>query len=140
MKGLFWNDFRCIPNCGTRVRAEAIEQAKGIAKRMDQAISGGKRLLVAVHTCPWRELNGHPLRGNEQDILSAYSGNSQVGKAMEKRNKHIDLLVCGHTHMPVREQVLHGIWSLNVGADYGRFRGVVYDTAARSIRWIGEPF
>jgi predicted phosphodiesterase len=140
MKGLFWNDFRCIPNCGTRVRAEAIEQAKGIAKRMDQAISGGKRLLVAVHTCPWRELNGHPLRGNEQDILSAYSGNSQVGKAIEKRNKHIDLLVCGHTHMPAREQVLHGIWSLNVGADYGRFRGVVYDTAARSIRWIGEPF
>jgi len=42
--------------------------------------------------------------------------------------------------MPVREQVLHGIWSLNVGADYGRFRGVVYDTGARSICWIGEPF
>jgi len=140
MNGLFWNDFRFIPNCGTRVRAEAKEQAEGIAARMDEAIASGKRLLVAVHTCPWRELNGHPLRGNEQDILSAYSGNSQVGKAMEKRNKHIDLLVCGHTHMPVREQKLHGVQSLNVGTDYGIFRGVVYDTGDKTTRWIGDPF
>jgi len=139
MKGLFWNDFRFIPNCGTRVRAEAGEQAEGIAGRMDQAISSGKRLLVAVHTCPWRELNGHPLRGSEEDILSAYSGNSLVGKEIQKRAASVDFLMCGHTHMPVRERSLHGITSLNVGADYGRFRGIIYDTDSRQIRWIGEP-
>lgn len=140
MNRIFWNDFRFIPNCGTRVRAEAIEQAHGIASRMDEAIASGKRLLVAIHTCPWRELNGHPIRGNEQDILSAYSGNSLVGKEMARRAKSIDLLVCGHTHMPVREQNLHGVRSLNIGADYGVFRSVIYDTITRSIRWIGEPF
>lgn len=140
MNGLFWNDFRYIPNCGTRVRAEAREQAAGIASRMDDAITAGKRLLLAVHTCPWRELNGHPLRGNEQDILSAYSGNSQVGEALENRAGHIDLLVCGHTHMLVREQNLHGITCLNVGADYGRFRGIIFDTDTKQIRWLGESF
>ena len=139
MNGLFWNDFRYIPNCGTRVRAEAGEQAEGIAARMDQAISSGKRLLVAIHTCPWRELNGHPLRGSEEDILSAYSGNSLVGKEIQKRAASVDFLMCGHTHMPVRERSLHGITCLNVGADYGRFRGIIYATDSRQIRWVGEP-
>jgi len=139
MNGLFWNDFRFIPNCGTRVRAEAKEQAAGIASRMDEAIASDKRLLVAVHTCPWRELNGHPLRGSEEDILSAYSGNSLIGKEIQKRAASVEFLMCGHTHMPVRERVLHGITSLNVGADYGRFRGIIYDTESRQIRWVGEP-
>jgi predicted phosphodiesterase len=139
MNGLFWSDFRYMPNCGTRVREEAIEQASGLASRMDAAITSGKRLLVAVHTCPWRELNGHPLRGNETDILSAYSGNSLVGNEIQKREASIDFLICGHTHRPVREQDLHGIRCLNVGADYGRFRGVIYDADTRLIRWVGEP-
>lgn len=139
MDGLFWNDFRCIPNCGTRIRAEARKQAEGIASRMDEAITAGKRLLVAVHTCPWRELNGHPLRGSKDDLLSAYSGNSLLGREMEARASSIDFLMCGHTHMPVRQRLIHGITSLNVGADYGRFRGVIYDMDSRQIRWIGEP-
>ena len=139
INGLFWNDFRYIPNCGTSVHAEAREQAAGIAARMDKAIAAGKRLLVATHTCPWRELNGHPLRGNESDILSAYSGNSLVGTELEKRAASVEFLMCGHTHMPVREREIHGIAALNVGADYGIFRGVVYDTANRQIQWIGEP-
>ena len=139
MNGLFWNDFRYIPNCGTRVREEAKEQASGLASRMDAAISAGKRLLVAVHTCPWRELNGHPLSGDESDILAAYSGNSLLGKEIERRAGHVDFLVCGHTHVPVPDQELHSIRCLNVGADYGRFRGVMYDADTRQIRWVGEP-
>ncbi|MFQ3577665.1 MAG: hypothetical protein SNJ52_01465 [Verrucomicrobiia bacterium] len=140
MNGLFWNDFRCIPNCGTRVRAESIEQATGLATRMDQAMAQGKRILAAVHTCPWRELNGHPLRGTALDILSAYSGNSRIGTEIAQRADYVDLVVCGHTHMPVKERNLHGIPSLNIGTDYGIFRGVIYDTEAKSVRWIGEPF
>ena len=139
MNGLFWNDFHYIPNCGTRVQAEAREQAAGIAARLDLAIAAEKRLLVATHTCPWRELNGHPLCGTELDILSAYSGNSLIGKELEKRAASVEFLMCGHTHMPVRERKIHGIPCLNVGADYGVFRGVVYDTDNKRIKWIGEP-
>ena len=80
MDGLYWRDFRYIPNCATRIQEEARAQAEGLAARMDAAIAAGKRLLIATHTCPWRELNGHPLRGGPSDILSAYSGNSLVGK------------------------------------------------------------
>ena len=139
MGGLFWNDFRFIPNCVTRIQEEAMEQAAGLACRMDAAIMSGKRLLVAVHTCPWRELNGHPLSGDESDILAAYSGNSLLGKEIERRAGHVDFLVCGHTHVPVPEQELHSIRCLNVGADYGRFRGVNYDADTKQIRWVGEP-
>ena len=139
MNGLFWNDFRSIPNCATRVRAEAEEQAEGFAARMDGAVATGKRLLVATHTCPWRELNGHPLSGTETDILSAYSGNSLLGREIEKRASSVDFLMCGHTHMPVRERTLHGIPCLNVGADYGIFRGVIYETDSKKITWVGEP-
>lgn len=139
MNSLVWNDFRYIPNCGTRVQAEAREQAAGLACRMDAAISAGKRLLVATHTCPWRELNGHPMSGNEFDILSAYSGNSLVGKELEARAPSIDFLMCGHTHIPVRERKIHGIDCLNVGADYGVFRGILYHTENRQVKWVGEP-
>ena len=139
MGRLYWNDFRYIPNCGTRLQAEARNQAAGMATRMKAAISAGRRLLVATHTCPWRELNGHPPRGNEFDILSAYSGNSLVGNELEKRAPSIEFLMCGHTHIPVLERKIHGIPCLNVGADYGVFRGVVYDTDTNRVRWIGEP-
>lgn len=27
----------------------------------------------------------------------------------------------------------------DVGADYGRFRGVIYDADTRLVRWVGEP-
>jgi len=137
MNGLFWNDFRSIPNCGTSVQSESQAQAAGMAVRMDSAIAAGKRVLLAIHTCPWRELNGHPLRGDEADILSAYSGNSLVGKEIEKRAASVDFLMCGHTHMPVRERLCCGIPSLNVGADYGLFRGVIYESESKVIRWIG---
>jgi len=139
MDGLFWNDFCFIPNCATGIREEAKEQAEGLAARMDAAIAAGKRLLLATHTCPWRELNGHPLRGDASDILSAYTGNCLLGKEIERRAGHVGFLVCGHTHVPVQEQDLHGIRCLNVGADYGRFRGVIYDADTRLIRWVGEP-
>ena len=137
--GVYWNDFRYIPNCATRIQEEAKEQAEGLAARMDAAIAAGKRLLLATHTCPWRELNGHPLRGDASDILSAYSGNSLVGNEIQKRGASIDFLACGHTHKRMLERVLHRITSLNLGADYGQFRGVIYDADSRQIRWVGEP-
>jgi predicted phosphodiesterase len=139
MGGLFWRDFEYIPNCGSRLQADARDQAAAIAGRLDQAVGTGKRVLVATHTCPWRELNGHPISGGVEDILSAYSGNSLVGAELARRSAAIEFLICGHTHMPVREQSLSGIRALNVGTDYGYFRGVIYDTADQSVRWIGEP-
>ena len=44
--------------------------------------------------------------------------------------------MCGHTHYRVKEQLIHGIPSLNVGADYGIFRGVIYDLETKGIRWV----
>jgi 3',5'-cyclic AMP phosphodiesterase CpdA len=137
--GIFWNDFAYIPSCTERLAIEAEKQAQGIATRVDQAIASGKRVIAVTHTCPWLELNGHPLRGNVHDMLAAYSGNARVGRELATRAGHIALLVCGHTHMPVRERQVHGIRSLNVGADYGCFRGVIYDTASAALKWIGEP-
>jgi predicted phosphodiesterase len=138
--GLTWKDFPNIPNCGTRLQADAREQADGIARRIDNAIEDGKRVLVAVHTCPWAELNGHPRNGNELDILPAYSGNSLVGHELELRAAAIEFLICGHTHALVRERAMHGIPQvMNVGGDYGYYRGVIYETGAKSLRWVGEP-
>jgi hypothetical protein len=126
MGRLVWNDFTHIPHCGASLGAEARKQAEMIASRLDAAIATNKRVLAAVHTCPWAELNGHPLHGNELDILAAYSGNSLVGDALARRAAFIDLVICGHTHCPVRERELHGIPKvLNIGGDYGRFRGVI---------------
>ena len=36
------------------------------------------------------------------------------------------------------EDFSEAIRCLNVGADYGQFRGVVYKTANKIIRWVGE--
>lgn len=106
---------------------------------MDEAIAWGQRLIVITHTCPWRELNGHPIRHNALDILSAYSGNSLIENVLISRSDSIDLHCCGHTHMPVSERILDGCRTLNIGADYGIFRAVTYHTVTHQICWIGEP-
>ena len=139
MSRIIWNDFRYIPNCGKNALLEAAEQAEGIARRMEQAIAQDKRLILATHTCPWRKLNGHPLSGDEGDILSAYSGNSLVGAEIKKRAAHVDFLVCGHTHKHVPARTLYGVKCLNMGGDYGLFRGVIYSTTDKSIKSVGEP-
>lgn len=135
--GLFWEDFRYIPCCAANLAIEARREADGISGRMDAAIESGRRLLLAVHTCPWPELNGYPLTGGVNDILAAYSGNSLVGAAIAKRSRHVDFLMCGHTHLPVSDMVLHGIPCLNVGAGYGEFRAVIYVPETKEIKWVG---
>lgn len=140
MNGLFWNDFRAIPNCATRLHDEAREQAEGLTLRMDAAIQERLRMVVVTHTCPWRKLNGHPRRSDAMDILSAYSGNSKIGRELGTRASWIDFHCCGHTHMPVAETSCEGIRCLNIGADYGVFRAVIYCTAIKSITWCGEPW
>jgi len=136
LAGERWNDFRYIPRCAEFLKVNARAQAVGIAKRLDQAIAAKKRILVATHTCPWPQLNGHPKSGTYRDIFAGYSGNSLVGKEIEKRSTHVEFLMCGHTHYRVDQQLIHGIPSLNVGADYGIFRGVIYDLKTKRIRWI----
>ena len=131
-----WQDFRYIPRCAELLKVNALAQAEGIANRLDQAIAAKKRILVATHTCPWPQLNGHPRSGTYNDIFTAYAGNSLVGKEIEKRAPQVEFLMCGHTHWRIEEQLLHGIPSLNVGADYGVFRGVLYDVKTKRIRWV----
>jgi len=131
-----WNDFRHIPRCGEFLKINARAQADGITNRLDQAIEDKKRVLVATHTCPWPQLNGHPKSGTYNDIFTAYAGNSLVGNEIEKRAANVELLMCGHTHWRIEEQLIHGIPSLNVGADYGVFRGIIYDVKTKRIRWI----
>lgn len=136
LKGDRWNDFRFIPGCAEFLKVNAGAQATVIANRLDQAIAAKKRILMATHTCPWPELNGHPRSGTSSDLFTAYAGNSLVGKETEKRASHVEFLMCGHTHYRVEEQLLHGIPSLNIGADYGKFSGVIYDLKTRAIQWV----
>ena len=136
LAGNRWNDFRYIPQCAEFLKVNARAQADGIANRLDQAIAAKKRVLVATHTCPWPQLNGHPRSGTSNDIFTAYAGNSLVGKEIEKRASHVEFLMCGHTHWRIEEQLIHGITSLNVGADYGKFSGIIYDVKTRGIRWV----
>jgi predicted phosphodiesterase len=138
INGLFWNDFRNIPNCAPRLFDEAAEQAEELASRMDAAIARGRRLVAVTHTCPWKELNGHPMGRGSLDIFAAYSGNSLVGQVLSARAHSIDFHCCGHTHMPVELQEILGIRCLNIGADYGVFRAVIYDTVSRGVLRIGE--
>ena len=136
LEGNGWNDFWFIPGCAEFLDLNAHAQAQGIAMRLDQAIQTNRRILMAMHTCPWAQLNGHPKAGSYSDLFTGYSGNSLVGQEIENRSSHVEFLMCGHTHYLVKEQLLHGIPSLNVGADYGVFRGVIYDVETKAIRWI----
>lgn len=135
---VFWNDFRMIPHCAEHLETEARAQAAGIRQRLAAATSDGRRVIVATHTLPWDALNGFPRRGSELDMLAAYNGNAQVGEVMAEFAPSIDLLVCGHTHRRVEERPIAGIpRCLNLGADYGVFAGIVFDTENSSITWIG---
>lgn len=134
---LVWNDLRMLA-CARGAEAEAQRQAKAITLRLDRAIGTRKPVLVATHTIPFTELNGHsksPAR--RESFLNAYSGNSLVGKVIQGRTKHIDFLVCGHTHMRVDEKRIHGLRCVNLGSHYGQVRGVLYDTKTKGFIWVG---
>ncbi len=134
---LFWNDFAALPNCAANLLEDARHEARAIRERLDAAIASGRRILVATHTCPWAELRGHPLGRGALDMLSAYSGNTLVGKVLEERAASIDLAMCGHTHYLVPERDCQGVRSFNVGTHYGLFSGVIFDTDSRALKWCG---
>ncbi len=49
-----------------------------------------------------------------------------------------DFFMCGHNQKRVRGWALHGITSLEIRVNCERFRGIIYDTDARQIRWSCE--
>jgi predicted phosphodiesterase len=134
--GADWNDFRRIPRCAEFLEINARREALAIGSRLDQAMRTGRRILMATHTLPWAELNAHPRTGNWDDYYAAYSGNSLMGAEIAKRAGTIEFLMCGHTHKATSETTLHGIRCLNTGGGYHEFRGILYDTSDRSIRWV----
>lgn len=132
--GVVWNDMRHIPHAAETLESEARLQAEGIGRRLGEAVSSGRKVLVITHTVPFAELNGHAAEtpGSPSRFFDAYAGNTLVGDRMAAHADRIALAVCGHTHKPVARVSLHGIPCENVGSDYGNLRYVVFDSAAEA--------
>lgn len=125
-----WNDFHYFK--AEPLAQIADEERRAIVNRLDVAISTGQRVIVATHGIPFVELNGH-----EPSFLNAYNGNAALGQEIVARSAEIELLVCGHTHRQIRDDVRHGLRCLNIGSDYGVVRGVLYDTQTKLLTWLG---
>ncbi len=126
-----WQDVVKMPS-GKSLFEEARLQRGAIVGRIDEAIVRGGRVLVALHTIPFHELNGH-----EPDFFRAYSGNALLGLELllKGRAERIELLVCGHTHLPA-EGIFGGMHCVNVGSDYRQLQGIVYDSFMQRVQWV----
>jgi len=125
-----WNDMVYMASRRS-TKKEAKLQTKRIIERLDVAIRGGGRIVMAVHTPPFAELSTHA-----PSFFSAYNGNADLGGKLADRAAEIELLVCGHTHRIVEPALFGGIHCLNVGNDYGELYGVLYDAKSRIIEWV----
>lgn len=121
-----WSDRECMRRDLDDLEFAQVE-TDGFSARA--AMASG-RIIAAIHTVPFPELDGwrNENRG-KWELLSAYSGSSVMGRAVEAVSP--EALVTGHTHKMVPPFYLNGTQCLNVGGAYGRPEGWLYDTDTR---------
>lgn len=126
-----------FPHWESNLKSVAQAEACGVEKRLKMAIENNKKLIVATHTCAWPELSNRPLTNTTIDYIKAFSVNSSIGKILKTQAKHIDLVVCAHTHFEVKERSISGIdRCLNIGSANSIMHAVLYDTTSKEIIWI----
>jgi Icc-related predicted phosphoesterase len=121
---------------GRHPREMATEQVTGVRQRLAEVSDA--QAIVVLHTPPFEVLLGvPPLTENPLDATAsvyaffrAYLGNRAMGDLLQEARDKVAAVVCGHTHRPAGPVYLNGTETvgINIGADYGVPRAVLYRT------------
>jgi len=91
-------------------------------KRLSEANEKAKVILVASHTVPIIDMNGHIFNTNLQKrFLNAFCGTHLLNEIILRQNKNgkIKGAISGHTHVKIGPITRDGITYRNIGGDYG---------------------
>ena len=94
-------------------------------KRLKTAIDKVERIIVASHTVPIPDVNGHIFKTNLKNrFLNAFSGTNLLNEIILRNNSSgkITDSVSGHTHIRIKPIKKDGITYRNIGGDYGKPR------------------
>ena len=98
--------------------------------RYKEALKRCDNIIVATHTAPIVEMNGHQENKNEQsNFLNAFSGALRMGEiilGLKDKTKKIKAF-SGHTHLAVGPLIKEGVEFTNIGGDYGAPSYVLID-------------
>ncbi|MDH3975684.1 MAG: metallophosphoesterase [Deltaproteobacteria bacterium] len=127
-----WNDANYIQwKYGDKEACQIICQA--FEERYKEALERCENILVATHTVPIVEMNGHQEKKNEKsNFLNAFSGTALLGEKIFKyrdASKKIKAF-SGHTHFAVGPLVRGGVEFTNIGGDYGSPSCILLDFVA----------
>lgn len=98
--------------------------------RYRQALEMSDTIIVATHTAPLMEMNGHQNKKNERsNFLNAFSGSSMLGEIILKHNRSGKKIraYSGHTHLAAGPIVRDGVEFRNIGGDYGEPSYILID-------------
>jgi len=127
-----WNDANYVRwNYSDKEACSII--CRSFEERYREAIARCDNIIVATHTVPLLEMNGHQEKNNERsNFLNAFSGTLRLGEIIldsRKAGKKIRAF-SGHTHFAVGPLVRGGVEFTNIGGDYGSPSYVLIDDGA----------
>jgi hypothetical protein len=137
---LRWRDFDFMPGSKDLIGL-AEQQVRAIERRLSLAKSP---ILAVVHVPPFEMISGLPSRnGVIKDpsiyaFFRAYLGNVRLGDLLRRHESRLVAIVCGHTHRKASPIDLGGFLGLNVGSDYGKPRGWLYETVSKEVGKLRE--
>ena len=91
-------------------------------KRLIEASRKAKTILVASHTVPIADMNGHIYKTNLKNrFINAFSGTVLLNEIILRGNseRKIKEAISGHTHIKIEPIMRDGIRYRNIGGDYG---------------------
>lgn len=116
-----WNDARYV-----RWPLTDKEACRKICHRFEaryrEALERSEHIIVATHTVPIMEMNGHQHKKDARsNFLNAFSGTKRLGDILFRNllpGKSVRAF-SGHTHLAAGPLIKEGIEFQNVGGDYG---------------------
>ncbi len=124
-----WNDALYIHwSYGDKGACEKICSA--FDTRLDEAMKKRDRIIVATHTVPMLEMNGHQYKEKPMsNFLNAFSGTARLGEIIlshANKGKSIKAF-SGHTHLAAGPILINDVEFHNIGSDYGTPKFIVLE-------------
>lgn len=124
-----WNDANYVQWKYSDVEACRII-CRSFEDRYREALERCNNIVIATHTVPVAEMNGHRQKKNERsNFLNAFSGTARLGETilgLKDETKKIKAF-SGHTHLAAGPFVREGVEFTNIGGDYGAPSYVLID-------------
>jgi Icc-related predicted phosphoesterase len=134
---LRWRDFFRMPR-NLDLVSVAHEQVQRVETKLSSVVE--KHALLVLHTPPFAALLGipdvstlDPEAPTVYAFFRAYLGNERMGAMILQERERVVGILCGHTHRRVPPLDCGGFFGVNIGSDYGKPAGYLFETGTGDL-------